>query len=158
MTRTKVVRFYVDTSVFRGIRDDEFKSASTEFFSQVRAGHFTLVTSPLVQQEINLAPAVIQALFKEMIEYGELFDISDDALGLRDSYLKAKILSDKHSDDALHVALATVSQCAAIVSWNFKHIVHFDKIPLYNAVNITNGYHQIAIFSPREVISYEEEV
>ena len=33
------------------------------------------------------------------------------------------------------VALATVSKCSLIVSWNFKHIVHFEKIPLYNAVN-----------------------
>jgi len=36
-------------------------------------------------------------------------------------------------------------------------IVHFQKIPLYNAVNTLRGYQQIAIFSPREVIQYEEE-
>jgi hypothetical protein len=27
-----------------------------------------------------------------------------------------------------------------IISWNFKHIVHFQKIPKYNAVNALNGY------------------
>ena len=30
-------------------------------------------------------------------------------------------------NDAMHVALATVAK-ADVVSWNFKHIVHFDKI------------------------------
>jgi hypothetical protein len=42
-----------------------------------------------------------------------------------------------------------------IVSWNFKHIVHYEKITLYNSINILEGYQQIAIYSPLEVISYE---
>lgn len=42
------------------------------------------------------------------------------------------------------------------MTMNFKHIVHFDKIPLYNAVNVLKGYDQISIYSPLEVIRYEE--
>jgi hypothetical protein len=67
-------------------------------------------------------------------------DIQDEALVLRDSYLKSNIVSKKYSNDALHVALATTSRCSIIVSWNFKHIVHFEKIALYNAINISEGY------------------
>jgi hypothetical protein len=37
------------------------------------------------------------------------------------------------------------------VSWNFKHIVHFEKIMRFNAVNLESGYREISIFSPREV-------
>ena len=55
------------------------------------------------------------------------------------------------------MALATVAECALIVSWNFQYIVHFQKIPLYNAMNTLKGYQQIAIYSPREVIEYEDE-
>ena len=40
----------------------------------------------------------------------------------------------------MHVALATVANARMIVSWNFKHIVNFQKIPLYNAVNKLKGY------------------
>ncbi|MDP2303827.1 MAG: hypothetical protein Q8N03_15530 [Ignavibacteria bacterium] len=69
--------------------------------------------------------------------------------------MNAKIISKKYSNDALHVALATLSGCSIIVSWNFKHIVHFEKIALYNAINISEGYQQISIHSPLEVISYE---
>jgi hypothetical protein len=43
-----------------------------------------------------------------------------------------------------------------IVSWNFKHIVNYQKIPLYNAVNILHGYGQIAIYSPLEVVGNEK--
>jgi hypothetical protein len=57
-------------------------------------------------------------------------------------------------EDALHVAISTISGCDLIVSWNFKHIVHFDKIPKYNAVNVLNGYGRIGIYSPLEVIKY----
>jgi len=76
---------------------------------------------------------------------------------LRDAYLQAKIVTPKYADDALHVALATVAGCTLIVSWNFQHIVHFQKIPLYNAINVLQGYQPIAIYSPREVIHYEDE-
>jgi hypothetical protein len=44
-----------------------------------------------------------------------------------------------------------------IVSWNFRHIVHYEKIPLYNAINVREGYFPIGIYTPQEVIEYEEE-
>lgn len=44
-----------------------------------------------------------------------------------------------------------------LVSWNFKHIVHFDKIRLFNAVNIEQGYKSLQIYSPREVTNYGED-
>lgn len=87
----------------------------------------------------------------------EIAGVSEDALGLRAAYLDARIVSPKWSDDALHVAIVTTSGCLLIVSWNFKHIVHFEKIPLYNAVNTLRGYSHIGIFSPLEVIRYESE-
>lgn len=39
-----------------------------------------------------------------------------------------------------------------IVSWNFKHIVHFDKMRGFNAVNLQEGYARLDIFSPLEVV------
>lgn len=38
------------------------------------------------------------------------------------------------------VALATVSRADVIVSWNFRHIVNLNRIRLFHAVNIENGY------------------
>ncbi len=76
---------------------------------------------------------------------------------LQANYIEADILTEKYFDDAMHVAIATVAGCDFIVSWNFKHIVHFDKIPKYNAVNVLNGYGTIGIYSPLEVIQYEDD-
>ncbi|MCP4492488.1 MAG: type II toxin-antitoxin system VapC family toxin [Gammaproteobacteria bacterium] len=41
-----------------------------------------------------------------------------------------------------------------LVSWNFKHIVRAEKIRLFNAVNLENGYKTVQIYSPREVTVY----
>jgi hypothetical protein len=57
--------------------------------------------------------------------------------------------------DATHVALATISRADAIVSWNFRHIVHLDKMKLFNAVNLMNGYGVLTIVTPREVVPNE---
>ena len=151
----KNLRVYVDTSVFGGIFDDEFQNQSALFFEQIRNNQFILVTSAVVQTEIENAPVHVLDFFCELLPFAEIVEIDQRALRLRDAYLKAKIVTNKFSNDALHVALATVSNCSVIVSWNFKHIVHFDKIPLYNAINVLEGYHQIAIYSPLEVIRYE---
>ena len=153
----KTIRVYADTSVFGGVYDDEFKQPSLTFFEQVKSGQFVLVTSAVVQDEMIAAPPAVRGFFEDMLGLAEVADITESALDLRDAYLQAKIVTPKYSDDALHVALATVTGCTLIVSWNFQHIVHFQKIPLYNAMNTLRGYQQIAIFSPREVIQYEDE-
>jgi predicted nucleic acid-binding protein len=148
-------RIYLDTSVFGGVFDEEFRRPSRMLFDQIQSGLYTLVTSAVVQQEMIGAPKEVTTLFDEMIPIAELVEISEQSLELRNAYLDAKIVSQNYSDDALHVALATVANCKLLASWNFKHIVHFNKISYYNAVNVLNGYNLISIFSPREVIIYE---
>ena len=154
---TRPLRVYADTSVFGGVFDEEFEEASRVFFNQVQSGCFHLLTSPIVQEELELAPAEVRDFFDETLELIEIVDVSDEALLLQKAYPDAKIISQRWSVDALHVALATVAECSVIVSWNFRHIVHSEKIPLYNAVNTLEGYANIAIYSPWEVIVYEEE-
>ena len=59
------IRIYADTSVFGGAFDEEFQTVTRTFFSQVRNGRFKLVTSALVQEEIDPAPAQVRELFDE---------------------------------------------------------------------------------------------
>ena len=60
-------------------------------------------------------------------------------------------------NDALHVAAATVARADVIISWNFKHIVKFDRILKFNGVNMLNGYSQISIHSPLELTDDNED-
>jgi len=148
-------RIYLDTSVYGGVFDSEFTKPSEILFEQIRNGYFDLISSAVVQEEIMAAPTEVIKFFEEMLDYADIIEVDERVLHLRAAYLKAKIISPRYSDDALHGALATLSNCQIIVSWNFKHIVHFEKIPLYNAVNILQGYQPISIYSPLEVIKYE---
>ena len=75
-------------------------------------------------------------MFAEVITYAELVEITESALQLRQAYIDYGVVTQKSMLDALHVAVASVAGCTMIVSWNFKHIVHFQKIPLYRAVNV----------------------
>ena len=49
--------------------------------------------------------------------------------------IKREILTPKYYNDGIHIALATVAEVDELVSWNFKHIVNFNKIRLFNAAN-----------------------
>lgn len=149
-----IPKIYADTSVFGGVFDEEFGAASRLLFDAIRAGTFHLVTSQMVREEIAQAPQSVRDLFQEMARDAVIAPVTADALRLRAAYHQAGILSARWGEDALHVALASVSGCDMIVSWNFKHIVHYQKIPLYNAVNTLQGLGTIRIYSPLEVVGY----
>ena len=149
------VRAYADTSVYGGVFDKEFARPSREFFDLVRIGIIDLVVSLVVGQEIEPAPPEIVEFFQEFSFIASSAGPLEDAVRLQEEYLQARILGPSGENDALHVALATVSNCDVLVSWNFKHIVHFQKIPLYNEVNRKEGYAPIVLCSPLEVIGYD---
>jgi predicted nucleic acid-binding protein len=156
MRRFSAIRVYVDTSVFGGLYDAEFARATKTFFNQIAGGRFLPVVSLVVADEIRDAPPRVRRSYAKVAASVEVCSVEADALALRDAYLRAGIVTPQWAPDALHVALATVAGCAMIVSWNFKHIVNFRRIPLYNAVNRTNGYAEIGIFTPQEVIEDED--
>jgi hypothetical protein len=153
----KPIRVYADAAVYGGAFDEEFKTASLAFFDLVRAGRFRLVISTVVGDELEEAPERVRLLFEEMRQLAETTEVTQGAVRLQEAYLAAGIVGQKWEIDALHVAQAAESRCAIIVSWNFKHIVNFKKIPLYNSVNLANGYNAIAIHTPQEVIADEDE-
>lgn len=151
------IRVYVDSSVYGGVFDEEFGSASIAFFDRVNRKEFTLVVSSVVSDELEGAPANVRAYFDDVRLRAESAAVTDEAQQLQEAYLKAGIVGPRWETDALHVALATVTNCRVLVSWNFKHIVHFQKIPLYNGVNLSLGYAPLAIHTPQEVLPDESE-
>ena len=152
----KKPRIYVDTSVFGGCFDDEFQKESKKLFDEIRGGRFILIASSAILQELSKAPDNIKNLIASVPgEYLETPETTQEVRNLRDAYLAAKIVGKQSIVDAEHIAAASVFGADLIVSWNFKHIVHFDKIPRFQGVNLTLGYRPIPIYSPKEVVSYE---
>jgi hypothetical protein len=52
--------------------------------------------------------------------------------------------------------VATIAGVDLLVSWDLRHVVRFDKIRLFNAVNLERGYRPLDIYTPRQVTSHEE--
>jgi len=153
----KRFRVYADTSVYGGCFDEEFAQESRAFFDAVRSGRFVLVISPTVLTELQRAPEQVRRVVAELPPRAiEMIDFGEDMRFLRDAYLEANILGAEHQADAEHIACASVAEVDFVVSWNFKHIVQFEKIAGYQAVNLLNGYREIRIYSPREVVANEE--
>ncbi|MDD2240639.1 MAG: hypothetical protein PHO14_09190 [Kiritimatiellae bacterium] len=74
---------------------------------------------------------------------------------LKQAYLDAQVVGLASATDAEHIAVATVARADRIVSWNFKHIVHYEKIEGYLSVNRQLRYGEIGIYSPKQVVDYE---
>ena len=154
----KTQRIYIDTSVIGGCFDPEFTEWSNGLIADFRNGIFQPLLSELIAAEVEEAPESVQGIYAELVSLNaEILYVEESALELADEYQKRGILSPNFYDDGLHIALATVAQADLLVSWNFRHIVHFDKIRLFNAVNIEFGYKPLQIFSPREVTTYGRE-
>ena len=151
------MRIYIDTCVFGGAFDLEFALATRRFFDMVRMGRFQLIISSVVVLELSNAPNQVNELFTDLQPYITIIDADPASLALQRGYLEAGIVSPKWADDALHVALATTSKCDLIVSWNFKHIVNYRRIKLYNMVNCEYGYPPIDIYTPEEVLDNDGE-
>ena len=146
------IRVYVDTSVFGGTQDDEFVVASNRFFEQVRLGGFVVLLSDETQRELTDSPEAVQAVWLHLPPASvELIGLNDEARSLADEYLDAGVLGEASIGDALHVAAATVAGADLILSWNFKHIVNYNRIRGFNSVNVRMGYRAMTILSPREV-------
>jgi predicted nucleic acid-binding protein len=146
------IRVYVDTSVFGGVGDDRFADASRKFFARVAGGEFVVLVSPLTTAEIEGAPAeVSRALAGLTPDQVEAVAVSDEVRCLADEYLRAGVVGHDSLADATHVAAATVAGADLILSWNFKHIVNFNRIRGFNSVNLRLGYRTMVILSPQEV-------
>ena len=149
----KRLRIYADTSVFGGCFDVEFELESRAFFQEVAARRVMLVISEVTLRELTQAPpnvrTVLEGLSPDQVEF---VPSSDEIRQLRGAYLEAGVLGPASIADAEHIAAATVAGVDLLISWNFKHIVHFDKIRGFEAVNLLQGYKPLRIYSPREVV------
>lgn len=149
----KRTRLYADTSVFGGCFDEEFAEPSRRLMEQIKTGRFVLLLSQTALEELADAPEHVQALLDELPEGSvEVLDLTGDVLRLRDAYLEAGVVGPNSLLDAEHIATATIARADIVVSWNFKHIVQFERIRGYNSVNLRFGYPILSIHSPYEVI------
>ena len=146
------MRIYVDTSVFGGCYDPEFENWSNRLIELFKIGKYKAVISEVSEFELKFAPKHVKDILSDIPNRNiEIVKLTDEARHLSEYYIKEKIVTKKSLADTQHIAVATVQGVDLLVSWNFKHIVNYDKIRLYNAVNLKYGYKILEIRNPRDL-------
>jgi predicted nucleic acid-binding protein len=151
------LRVYVDTSVIGGCLDKEFELPSRRLFARFRAGDFVLVLSDVTVTELGNAPSAVRDVLRQLpVESIERWPLTPEAERLAETYLEQGVIPKRIWSDAQHIAVATLAGVDVLVSWNFKHIVNFQRIRGYNAVNAKLGYPPVEIRTPQEVGANED--
>jgi len=149
-------RIYIDNSVISGYFDKEFEVATKRLFDRIIAKDFDIYFSKVNMAELSLAPKYIRDI-KNLIptDCYNYLDLSEEANILAETYINEKVLGQASMNDAYHIAIASVNRLDCLISWNFKHIVNFDKIKKFNSINLKLGYPLIDIRTPLEFFKYE---
>lgn len=154
----KKIKIYIETSTWNFVFADdspEKMAITKEFFGLLEKGVYEVYISEIVLAEINRAPERVKANLLDLIAQIEpiVLDLTVDAENLADMYVKRKIIPDKKIEDALHVAIATLGELDAVVTWNYKHLANLRRAELFFSVNLEKGFHKkVEIITPWEVI------
>jgi len=118
------------------------------------AGKYDVYISPVVLAEIKRCTEPKQSQMFEKLSQIALQVLAEtkEVKDLAYEYLKSGVLNEKSRDDCEHIAFAVISNCDAIVSWNFKHLVNFKTIDKVRIVNTIQRYKEIGIISPTMLI------
>lgn len=158
----KKLKLYLETTIlnFYFADDAPDKKADTiKLFQEIKRGNYEAYISYAVIDEINEASEQLrQKLLSLLVEYDiPVLDEGSDVDRLADLYVSEGIIPLKYRDDAVHIAMATITGMDIILSWNFKHIVKRKTILMTNLINAREGYKNIDIYSPSEVVENDDE-
>jgi predicted nucleic acid-binding protein len=111
MTLIRKERIYFDSSVIGGYYDAEFSEESKRVIEYAREGRIIVLMSEIVIQEILKAPLRVQEVLTSLPSVTlERIELTTEIISLRDAYLAAKIVAPRWTDDATHVAAATIAR------------------------------------------------
>jgi len=147
------LRIYADTSVFSAYYDSRHpdrKTLTEEFWQGIDA--FICSASELTVSEIkDTKDASLRATMQKLLTRFQIHPVTDEMQRLANSYVQAGAFTRVMLDDAIHVAVATVTRQDILISWNFRHLVNRRRRAIVNSVNISMGMPTIDILSPPEV-------
>ncbi|PIP16624.1 MAG: hypothetical protein COX46_01125 [bacterium (Candidatus Ratteibacteria) CG23_combo_of_CG06-09_8_20_14_all_48_7] len=159
----KKLKVYLETSFWNYLFADDYpeeKSATENIFTNVRNGGIEGYISEIVIRELTEAPAPKREKMLEKISESKVsvLEISPDVEYLSEEYLLNRAIPEGKRGDALHVAIATVYELDALLTWNQRHLANLRRRELVHGINLKSGYLKpIEIITPEEVIIDETE-
>jgi hypothetical protein len=129
-----------------------------KLFREITEGKYEPYTSDAVIDELWRCEEPKQSKMTGLLkEYGIITLPADESADeLADVYVREGIIPLKYRQDGVHIALTSIHGLDFIVSYNFKHIVKRKTIEMTEIINYREGYKKIGIYSPSEVVEYDE--
>ena len=155
----RIPKVYLETTLFNFYVDaDRDAHADTvRLFKEIATGKYDAYTSIYVTDELEAASEPKRSkMMKLLTDYKiTVLAPNEEAAGLAQKYIASGIIPQKYRSDALHIAIASVNNLDMIISMNFQHIVKRKTKIATGSVNALNGYGNIEILTPMEVIENE---
>lgn len=153
------MKVYIETSVIsyltarpsRDILVAANQQVTQEWWQDHRR-KFELYVSQLVEQEISSGDADAVSKRQQTLEGCVFLDIAPEAVELANKLIEQQAIPKQAAEDALHIAVATVSGMDYLLTWNFKHIANAAMRTNVELVCRLNGYEPPVICSPMELM------
>lgn len=153
------MKVYIETSVIsylaaRPSRDILVAANQqvTQEWWQDRREKFDLYVSQLVEQEVSSGDVDAVSKRQQALTVCSFLDITPEAVELANKLIEQNAIPRQAAEDALHIAVATVSGMDYLLTWNFKHIANAAMRVNVELVCRLNGYEPPVICSPMELM------
>jgi predicted nucleic acid-binding protein len=153
------LKAYIETSVIsyltarpsRDLITAAHQQLTIDWWEYRRTG-FDLYVSQLVVREASGGDEDAAQRRLDIIEQIPLLELNEEALALAHSLVEDGPLPEKASEDALHIAVATVHGMDFLLTWNCKHIANAEMRNLMIEVCRSQGFEPPITCTPEELL------
>ena len=117
-----------------------------------RCSQFDLYVSQVVIDEASEGDAVAAQQRLDKLKDIPLLELRTEALNLAEQFIKQNALPVKASQDALHIAVATIYGLEYLLTWNCKHIANAVLLKIIARIAAEQGYELPTICTPYELM------
>jgi predicted nucleic acid-binding protein len=155
-------KIYIETSVWNHLFADDApkqRKDTEALFEEIEAGRYEIYISELVLDELDATPDQdLRNNLRDAVRkhQPEELSLEQDVITLARHYLESGIIPPSARVDAFHIAVASVEEVDVLVSLNMRHIVRLKTRRGINGVNRLEGYRDLEIATPEEVLGYGE--
>lgn len=124
----------------------------TKNWWNLNSRNFLLHASKVVLDEVAKGDLQIAAYRLDILRGFRLLELNTAVLDLAAAFLAQSNLPPKASDDALHIAAATVHEMDYLLTWNCKHIANAQIQRKLSEISLDFGYELPRICTPYELM------
>jgi len=124
----------------------------TKEWWELHSSTFTLFISQVVLDEVARGDEEIALKRLEIVNGLQLVELNQSVRSLAAQFLSRSNLPPKASDDAVHIAAATVHGLDYLLTWNCKHIANAQIQRKLEEIGLDFGYQLPVICTPYELL------